>query len=223
VIGGVEFGTPTAQHNGNETHIVGLFLEPGCREMQETLDRYRALRRERVLRIVEALNRAGVTIRPREVFDLVDHGCASRLHVARALIEGGHVRSVHAAFQRWLGPGKPAFVERERPAAAETISLIHRCGGAAVLAHPALSGRDEEITALVEAGMDGIEVHCTEMSQEQQRHYIALAKEHGLLLSGGSDCHGRWKDANVIGQVRVATELVDALRERAASYARTSG
>ena len=156
-------GTPP----GNEAPATrrGSTLEPrlklntDCDELQETLARYRELRHARALRIVEKLNRADVRLTPDDVFSLAGHGSVSRLHVARALVEAGHVHTISAAFNRWLRPGRPAFVPRERPPAAATIALVHRSGGVAVLAHPAKTERDEEIPSLAEAGLDAIEVY----------------------------------------------------------------
>ena len=84
-----------------------------------------------------------------------------------------------------------------------------------MLAHPAQSGRDDEIGALVEAGLDAIEVYCSDHSRTHVRHYLEIARRHGLLVAGGSDSHGRTKETVTLGRVRLDSSLVEALRSRA--------
>jgi predicted metal-dependent phosphoesterase TrpH len=170
-----------------------------------------------VLRICEKLNQIGVTVRPDDVFQLAGAGNLSRLHVAQALVRAGRARSIGSAFKRWLGPRGAAYIPRERPPVAETILLIHRAGGVAVMAHPGQTARDEEIPRMAEAGLDGIEVYCPDHSPSQERHYLGLARQHRLLPGGGSDCHGHGKDNLTLGKVRVDDVDVDALRNRATS------
>jgi len=215
VIGGVEFSCPSRNSGGEEAHLVGLFLDPACAKLQDALARFRRLRRDRAVRMVEKLNRIGVRIRPDDVFNLAGLGNVSRLHIARALVQAGCVRSVDAAFAKWIRVGRPAHVPRDRPAAKATIALIHRAGGVATLAHPGLTNLDEDIPKLVEDGLDAIEVYCTDHTTDQEKHYLETAQRYGLLISGGSDCHGRNKDRSTLGSIRLHADAVAALRERA--------
>ena len=219
VISGVEFGTPhDPGAGGEEIHIVGLFLDHGGAVLADALAAFALRRRERVAKMSEQLNRCGVTLRPEQVFALATRGTVGRLHVARALVAAGHVGTIGAAFSQWLSPDRPAYVPQARPGAAETIALIHRAGGAAVMAHPGQTRRDAEIPALVEAGLDGLEAFCADHSAEAARRYTDLAGKFGLLLSGGSDDHGR-ETGGGLGTVRVPMECVEALRRRARDHA----
>jgi predicted metal-dependent phosphoesterase TrpH len=78
----------------------------------------------------------------------------------------------------------------------EIIEVAHQAGGLAVLAHPgrskgiyAIPATAEDIAALAEAGLDGVEVFYPSHSAEQRSLYLDLARRHGLLVSGGSDSH----------------------------------
>ena len=86
------------------------------------------------------------------------------------------------------------------------------------MAHPAKTGRDADIPALVAAGIDGIEVYNGDQTRDREDHYLRLAADYGLLVGGGSDCHGRNKERALIGQVRLAPERVEALRRRAQEW-----
>jgi len=217
VVPGVEFSAPSRGDGSEEAHIVGLFLDPKCEDLQAALARFRKSRRERALRIVEKLNRAGIPLRADDVFDLAGVGNPGRLHIARALVQGGYAKSVEAAFRKWIRVDRPAYAPRERPPARDTIGLIHRAGGVAVLAHPGLTGVDQDIPALVGMGLDAIEVYCADHTPEQEQRYLGIAQRHGLLVSGGSDCHGHHKDRAHLGKVRLDLEAVEALRRRAGS------
>lgn len=79
----------------------------------------------------------------------------------------------------------------------EVIDVAHAAGGLAVLAHPgrskgvyAIPADAEDIAAMVDAGLDGIEVLYPSHSAEQRALYLGLAHRHGLLVTGGSDSHG---------------------------------
>jgi predicted metal-dependent phosphoesterase TrpH len=78
----------------------------------------------------------------------------------------------------------------------EIITVAHRAGGLAILAHPgrskgvyAIPATAEDVAAMAEAGLDGIEVFYPTHSDEQRALYAELAQRYGLLVTGGSDSH----------------------------------
>ena len=105
VIAGAEFGVPVSDEGDEEIHLVGLFLDVESPALREGLKRNRAQRKQRVMEMIEKLNRIGVTLRTDEVLKLAAPGNVTRLHLARALVQAGRVRSVRTAFKRWLRPG----------------------------------------------------------------------------------------------------------------------
>ncbi|GAB4853220.1 hypothetical protein Ancab_017408 [Ancistrocladus abbreviatus] len=112
-----------------------------------------------------------------------------RLHVARALVEAGHVENLKQAFTRYLYDGGPAYSKGSEPSAEEAVQLICETGGLAVLAHPwALKNPIPIIKRLKEAGLHGIEVY---RSDGKLAVYSDLADAYGLVKLGGSDYHGR--------------------------------
>jgi predicted metal-dependent phosphoesterase TrpH len=215
VIAGAEFGVPASDGDNEEIHLVGLFLNVESSALQEGLRCNREQRKQRVMEIIVKLNRIGVTVRTDEVLALAAPGNVTRMHLARALVQAGRARSVQAAFKRWLRPGTPAFVPRAGAPVAEVISLIHRAGGLAVMAHPGKTRRDGEIPALVEAGLDALEVYCPDHSASEELRYLQFAAQHGLLAGAGSDCHGDRNGRILIGRVRLDDDRLEALRARA--------
>ena len=79
---------------------------------------------------------------------------------------------------------------------ADVISVAHTAGGFAVLAHPgrskgvyAIPADADDITRMVAAGLDGIEVFYPAHTAAQTAFLLAQAQQHNLLISGGSDSH----------------------------------
>jgi predicted metal-dependent phosphoesterase TrpH len=127
------------------------------------------------------------------------------------------------AFERFLKKGKPAWVSKPKISTQDAIALLHRAGGVAVLAHPVLNRCDEVIPKLAALGLDGIECYHTRQSPGVVNHYMMLAHQLGLLITGGSDCHGRNKGDPLIGSVKLPYDHVEALKERAIKRALDAG
>lgn len=214
VIAGVELSL----HDdiGRELHVLGLHLaNPAL--VQEALESVRDARRSRAEMIVEKLNQLGVSVTMDAVLAEADGGAIGRPHVARAVIKAGHATALQQVFDRWLGGGKPAYVEKQRLSLVDGISLVHRAGGIAVYAHPGGEATRERVAPLVDAGLDGLEVRHPSHGAEDIKRIRALVKAFGLVPSGGSDWHGAQGGPRVLGCMKVAPEWLDAQRERIAT------
>ena len=106
------------------------------------------------------------------------------------IIEAGYVADVREAFDVWLGSGCPAYVERAGASADEVIAIVHRAGGLVSLAHPGRTDMDARIAGLCERGLDAIEVYHSDHDALAVRRYERMARDLGLLVTGGSDFHG---------------------------------
>ncbi len=105
----------------------------------------------------------------------------------------------------WLVTGRPYKVSQYIPDVKEVIRLVLRCGGVPVLAHPAATIRLEEeeiIDALLKMGLVGIEAFTTWHTREQEEYYYRYCQQKKILVTCGSDFHGRSKPDIRIGQVR---------------------
>jgi hypothetical protein len=219
-VAGVEFipGVElTAEHAGHEIHILGYLLDIHSPRLLSEIAKFQAVRQQRIREIVSRLNRLQVPLQAEAVFALANCRSPGRPHVARALVKAGLCRSLDEAFDKFLKKNRPAYVPKFKMSAAQAIVLIHDAGGLAVMAHPGLNHSDEVIPHMVEAGMDGIECFHTKHSTVTVEHYLELAEQFHLLVTGGSDCHGWSKGEPVIGSVKVPYEYVERLK---ASHAR---
>jgi predicted metal-dependent phosphoesterase TrpH len=200
---------------GTEVHMLGLFVDTENAAFRAELDRMRTGRIQRGERIVEALGRMGVPVEWSRVREIAGEASIGRPHIARALIEAGHVADVDEAFARYLDRNSPAYVERERLLPADAIALIHSANGFAVFAHPPFTDDHEEVAAtLAEAGLDGIEVYYRHYPPEQVEALRVLAERLGLTPSGGSDFHGLPREnEHEPGQFEMPGEAIDELFE----------
>ncbi|KAJ7535945.1 hypothetical protein O6H91_12G051400 [Diphasiastrum complanatum] len=123
------------------------------------------------------------------VMELVgDGGAPGRPHVARALLEAGHVQSLQHAYKKYLHDGGPAYASGDEIPAEEVVHLICHTGGVAALAHPwTLKNPRPLVRRLKAAGLHAMEAH---KSSGKISEFTQMAEEFNLLKLGGSDYHG---------------------------------
>lgn len=195
MLNGVEI---SSQFDDCQVHVVGLDIRLDYAPMNEGLARVRGGRMERGQRIAERLQALGI----HGAFDgalacAVKPTRLSRLHFALWLTDQGHTHSKQDAFERYLGQGKPAYVEHEWATLEQAVGWIRDAGGVAVLAHPGCYAlKPEREQALFETFRDlggmAVEVVTGSHSEEDTRKYERQALRYGLMASRGSDFH----DAN---------------------------
>jgi predicted metal-dependent phosphoesterase TrpH len=144
LIPGVEL---SAYEGEQESHILGLHLAD-LDEMRDSLAIFRVARRDRAIAIVKRLNELGVRVTFDDVLAVAGDAAIGRPHVARAMVENGWAMDLRDAFDRYLGAGRPAYLDKRRIGIAEAIDLVHRCGGIAVIAHPGPDGSMKRIASL---------------------------------------------------------------------------
>lgn len=200
-------------------HIVGLFVEPHGR-LERQLSALRAGREKRNEEMRKRLAELGCPMEMEEVRMWSRGEVVARPHFAQAMVKRGYVPDVDAAFEQFLGDGKPGHLERFRFLPEESIQAIHAAGGLAILAHPVslrvnATTLRAEVRKLKEAGLDGIEAYGPRLAAEMTRKCISLSKELGLLVSGGSDFHGTFKPhirlGRGLGRLRVPVHLLEKM------------
>jgi predicted metal-dependent phosphoesterase TrpH len=209
---GVELSATT---EGGDVHLLGYFVDVEDEEFRETLSIVENKRRERVLCMIEKLRGLGVKAFPERYFARYSRGFTGRLSLATYLVDEGLVPSKAVVFSKYLGRECPAYEPVDALTTAEALRVLRKAGGVTVLAHPGRSGIDHLISQLIEEGLHGIEAYHSSHNEVDAIGYKSLAEASGLLVTGGSDCHGREEPAPLMGTVRVPMSFVDALREKA--------
>lgn len=207
----------TCELEGCELHLLGYYLDTTHPRLLQEMAVFQRVRQERVREMVAKLNELDLPITAEAVFALANCRSPGRPHVARALVQQGICGTLDEAFERFLRKHRPAWVPKFKMSARHAIRLVHEAGGLAVLAHPGLNHNDRIIPRLVEAKVDGIECWHTKHTRTMADHYAAVARQYGLLITGGSDCHGLSKGKPLIGTVRLDWPYFEALKARGAS------
>jgi len=212
LIAGVEL---SCAYEGFDIHILAYAFDPLDERVEKRLQSFRATRADRGKRMVAKLGELGYRIDHDRVEELAAGGAMGRPHVARALVERGYVKNVSEAFDRFIGHGKPAYVEKERFQIPEAVELIHSAGGLLSIAHPTLYQHHERIvTQLLDAGIDAIEVLHPDVDPPSREMYINLARFRGKFTTGGSDDHGTVKEKQTLGTVRVPETMIKPILDR---------
>jgi predicted metal-dependent phosphoesterase TrpH len=189
-VAGIEI---TAVRDDLDVHLLGYFVDLASADLQRFLDEQRRQRIDRLRQIMTRLASFGIALDADDVLRpaLEDRRkSAGRPWIARALVARGAVATIGEAFDRWLEPGKPAFVPRAGASPQQVIRLVHAAQGVASLAHPVLVGHDEWIPGLVGDGLDAIEAYHSKHDADATSRYVAMASAMGVAVSGGSDYHG---------------------------------
>jgi len=206
----------TAELDGRELHILGYFLNKQHPELARELRVAQDIRQKRVRDMVARLNAREIPLSVDAVLEMAKCSAPGRPHVARALVAAGYCASLDEAFERFLKKDRPGWVPKRKMSAARALELIHGAGGVAVMAHPGLNHDDRMVYRLGRMGLDGLECHHPKHGPAAVVRYEEMARELGLVVTGGSDCHGTSKARPTIGTVKLPMTRVDALRERLA-------
>src|SRR5262249_40221027 len=204
LVPGCEISCELAGRAPGTMHLLVFFVDDDPGELQDRLAELQTARNERNVQIVDALNGHGVPITVEAVQAQAGPGSVGRPHIARVLMETGHVGSIQEAFDVWLGKGQPAYFERDRLGPEEAIALTHTSGGVCAVAHPGSLGLadgalDEFVRELAGAGLDGLECEYGAYQPEERAPFRELARRHGLAPTGGSDYHGENKPGLSLG------------------------
>jgi len=202
-------------YDGVDVHVLAYAFNPHDERIGERLRAFRVTRQRRGLAIVERLRSLGYDIRAERVDELAAGGSVGRPHVARALVEAGYVESVSEAFDKLLGIGKPANVEKERFRIEEAVALIHDAGGVTSIAHPTVYPDHERLVPkLFDLGLDAVEVMHPDVDALNRERYTNLARFRGKFTTGGSDDHGAVKTSETLGTVKVPESMIGPILDR---------
>jgi predicted metal-dependent phosphoesterase TrpH len=223
LIAGVELSVRDRQ--GNDDHLLGFFVDPAAPALLAWLSRLQFDRQRMAERTIAELERLGVPVRRERVAELAQGAVVTRPHIARALVEAGHVATEQEAFDRFLGSGRPAAPKRPSAEPATAITTIRDAGGTTCLAHPVfcqeadaldrLAALPPRLDQLVAAGLSAVECYYPDATPEVSQRLAHLARERNLIITGGSDYHGPGKAPYApLGHSIVDGEVIAALESR---------
>ena len=214
IVAGCEFSVKAPW---GELHLLAYFLPAQDGQLEAFLGETRAARKRRGDEMVTRLRKLGIEIEAEDVTAQAAGGAVGRPHVARALVARGASTDVSDAFDRYLGRGRPAFVEKPLPTLPRVTQLVHEVGGVTVAAHLGERGSEGQIREFRSQGLDGIEIRHPSHSAADEARLQRLAERLNLGMSGGSDWHGDTEFGHhgvSLGELDVPFAWLEGLEQR---------
>ena len=192
IIPGIELSTDL---DGQEVHVVGLFVDYKNEAFVSKLDEFINSRNLRNEKMCKVLNEIGIPITVEAMMAEYPNAVITRAHFAHWMVDHGYVKSRVEVFEKYIGNDCPYYVPREKITPIMAVEFLRNNGAVPVLAHPLLyhlskSRLSALVDTLKESGLMAIEAIYSTHAPADERYVRSLAKEKGLLISGGSDFHG---------------------------------
>lgn len=216
VIPGIEINTIWQYEDGSreDIHILGYFIDTESPALKQALVKQQEARNRLLTEVIAKLSEAGVHITIEDIQACAGIGSIGRPHITQAIVKAGGAADVNEAFDKYMTRKSPYYVPRSSIGPIEAIHAIKAAGGTASLAHP---GKTKDIVSLIGLlrgeGLDGIECYHRRHTVDHVQQYIRLAGKLGMLITGGSDCHGPYKDhPPSIGTISVPIDVIVNLK-----------
>lgn len=215
VVPGVEFSIDIELSGSAHLHLLGLFLDINNMHLTDVLDDLRIARKKRAIEIFNKLNNLGFGLQLEELESITGQGSAGRPHIAQLLIRNQKVNTIWEAFNKFLSKDRVAYVPKKKLKLQSAIDLIHEAKGLAILAHP-ISLRHKQyreteafLRELKYIGLDGVEAYYASHTKNFTKYLLNAATRNNLLISGGSDFHGKNKPDTELGRGRGDLNIPD--------------
>ncbi|MBU8850218.1 MAG: ribonuclease III [Desulfobacterales bacterium] len=225
-ITGVEISCepPSGFKDVGSVHLLGYGFSVYDKNLNIILDDAKKARAQRNPKIIEKLNTLGFNISIEQVEKRFGADQTGRPHIAELMKELGIVKTFREAFDKYLGKGKPAYVDKYKASCRQAIQTILKAGGIPVLAHPGLLTFNKThqlenfLDMLITYGLEGMEVYYTDHDTSMTSFFQQLAKQKELMITGGSDFHGVFNEGVQIGSgkgdLNIGYSLFKALNNR---------
>lgn len=219
VLPGVEI---SVAYKKGDIHILGLLVDPNDSEFNSLLKSAEKERISRNIKMIDNLKAIGLPLSYEEIVASAPDSIITRAHFGKYLVDKGIVTDYPSAFEKYLGDDTPYYVARKFTKPKDAIEGIIKAGGVPVLAHPIIyklptTELETLVDTLISYGLRGIETLYSSHSKQDENYVRGLAKRKGLIITGGSDFHGKPKPAISLGigrgNLRIPYSILDNLRE----------
>ena len=211
-IPGIEF---SCQSPAGKCHILGYGFDPEHPVLRAALAEGGAIRQEKLeTRIRYLRDSLGIELTPEEDQWLRSLESPGRPHFGQIVLKRGMADTINEAITKYINPCK---ILRDRIEAEIAVRAILAAGGIPVWAHP-LGGEGEkmlseekfqlQLTTLMDYGIRGLECHYSRYEAPDREFLVSQARQHNLLITGGSDYHGNNKVNLHLGKLDSRDETV---------------
>lgn len=216
VIAGVELD---CSYKGRNFHLLGYsfdFTKKEFAEIEQNILRQEEAAAEEKIRLF--IKASGIPLNPSDIIAASKNGIvtgeligefvlaldnAYEFDILAPYLPGGIKSDMPYVRFYWdfFSEGKPAYVPIRYPELPDAAALIHNAGGIAVLAHPGqnLNEEDSLLSDIIAEGIDGIEVFSSYHNRPAAEYYLNIARQNHLLVTCGSDFHGKNKPKIQLG------------------------
>ena len=144
---------------------------------------------------------------PEEIAEvLLDRNDAATYPILQPYLPGGSRNDNPFVNFYWdyFAKDKPCYVPVSFISLKEAVSLVKETGGIPIIAHPekTFGSIAPHLKKLTESGVEGLEVFSSYHSAQEIEQLYGLAKAHDLLVTFGSDYHGKTKPSVSLGMTR---------------------
>lgn len=190
IIPGVEINT---MYKDYEVHVLGYFMDIEDDIFLEVIEAQQQARYQQLEEMVSQLNNlARIPIKMSDVEALtIKGGSLGRPHLAKAIVDKGGAGSLLEAYNKFITPTSSTYVRRKSVTPHEAVEAVYEARGIPVIAHPKdMADAESLIKDLMNYGLRGLEVYHKSHSPALVEYHSTLAEKYGLIITGGSDCHG---------------------------------
>ncbi len=182
-------------------HILGYGIDIENAELNALIEKGKVLRRQKLETRIKYLKEVhGIELTEEELNWLYSRKSVVKTHLANVLVNRGLASNNIEAMKKYLDDCKTGNTRFD---GIEAINAIISAGGIPVWAHP-LGGEGErhlsaeeflpKLKNMLEFGIQGLECYYSRYNMEEIKFLVECAEKYGLLVSGGSDYHGKNKD-----------------------------
>jgi predicted metal-dependent phosphoesterase TrpH len=208
LISGIEL---SATHHQKSVHILAYSFSLQSKTIQAFCQEHHQRREKRNEAILVKLAAQGMPISNEEVLSSEPDHSMGRPHIALAMVKKGYVDTIQQAFHMYIGEGKPCYVPGNTFSVEETLEIIHRANGLAIIAHPHLIDEVKILRDLLEMKFDGIEGYYARFPATANERWLKIGAHRQWLITGGSDFHGTIKPTLPLGSSWVNEETFTLL------------
>lgn len=177
----------SSEWQGLTVHVLAYRFDDA---IQEFLDEVLRRRNDRNCRILEKLEKKGISISEEELFSGDPARILGRFHIASAMVKKKAVGTVQEAYEKYLKDDASCYASGGKFTPLEAIDAVHAHHGLAILAHPHFLKKGRFLKNILDLPFDGIECYYSRLPKEQEIPWVRLAKERRWMITGGSDFHG---------------------------------
>lgn len=201
IVPGIELNS---EYLDEEIHVLGYYINYDNKSLLAKLKEIQQFRHDRAIKMIKNLKDLNMDISIDEVKKISKGESIGRPHIAQALINKGYSKDIKSAFRDYIGAGCPAYADRYKLSTKQAIIMINDAGGIPVLAHPGLLKNKSKLNDILNQGFSGIEVYHSKHDNETVKSLKEIAKKRELIITGGSDCHGKlYNNEPILGTVTI--------------------